>query len=130
MGVTSAAAKQRWNAGHYTQVKISVPKEAAAAFKASCLSAGVSMASEINRFMVTQTGAARPTKTPAGAYTTRQQRRKALYSVIARIQEIMDAEQNYMDNIPENLQNSALHDAAEQAVSALDEALTILSEAY
>jgi len=130
MEVTSTAVKQRFNAGHYTQVKVSVPKQIAAAFKANCSSAGVSMAGEIIRFMSGQIGAGNPEKKSAGAYSTRQQRRKALNSVIAQIQEIMDAEQNYMDNIPENLQNSVSHDAAEQTVSALDEALSVLNEAY
>jgi hypothetical protein len=128
MGTTSTAVKQRWNAGHYTQVKVSVPKDTAAAFKAGCLSAGVSMASEIIRFMSGQTGAGCHLK--PSAHTTRQQRRKALNNVIASIQAIMDAEQNYLENIPVNLQNSSLHDAAEQTVSALDEALSILGDAY
>ena len=130
MGGTSTAVKQRFNASHYTQVKVSVPKEVAAAFKARCFKMGVSMASEIIRFMSGRPNTARPEKNSAGAYTTRQLRRKALNNVIAMIQAIMDAEQNYMDNIPENLQNSTLHDAAEQTVSALDEAMGILCEAF
>jgi len=130
MGATSTAVKQRWNTSHYTQIKVSVPKEVAAAFKARCCHAGVSMASEITRFMRGQTGTGRSEKNSASVYTTRQLRRKALNNVITQIQAIMDAEQNYMDNIPVNLQSSSLHDTAEQTVSALDEALNILSEAY
>jgi len=130
MGVTSNDVKQRWNADHYTQVKVSVPKEIAAAFKAYCSAAGVSMASEIARFMSGQSGAHHSQKPSADPLTTRQQRRRTLNKVIDSLEAIMDAEQSYADNIPANLQNSSPHDAAEQTVSVLDEAISILSDAY
>jgi hypothetical protein len=45
------AYKQRWEAEHYKQIKISVRRELTAAFKADCEAAGVSMAGEISAFM-------------------------------------------------------------------------------
>jgi hypothetical protein len=130
MGISSCQVKQRWNNDHYTQVKVSVPKEIAASFKAHCSAAGVSMASEIARFMSGQSGPGHAPKPSADTLTTRQQRRRALNKVMALLEAIMDAEQSYADNIPANLQSSSPHDAAEQTVSVLDEAINILSEAY
>ena len=130
MGVTSNEAKQRWNAGHYTQIKISVPPELAAAFKANCAAEGVSMASEISSFICKKTTCRPIVKTSGNPYETRPLRRKALNKMIAQLRAIMDAEQGYLENIPENLQNSRFYEAAEYSVSALDEALGILSEAY
>ena len=128
MGNTSNKSKQCWNANHYTQVKVSVPPELAADFKAKCSADGVSMASEISRFMRGQSADSNPS--PANPYATRQQRRKALAMLIGQLEAIMDAEQSYQENIPENLQNGSLYDAAEQTVSALDDALNILGDAY
>lgn len=125
MGTTSNEAKQRWNKKHYTQVKVSVPHEIAEAFKSKCAAAGVSMAGEITKFMCSH----HPKKTGPDV-TTRQKRRKATVSVILQVEAIADAEQLYMENIPINLQNSERYELAEQAVSALEEALEILHNVY
>ena len=130
MGITSNEAKQRWNAAHYTQVKVSVSSELAAAFKAKCAADGVSMASILSRFMSEVTSGHHAVKNPIDPYKTRPQRRKALNIMIAQLGSIMDAEQSYLDNIPENLQNSRFYDAAEHSISVFDEALNILAEAY
>jgi len=108
-----------------TQVKFSIQQEIAAAFKAKCAAAGVSMASEISRFMSGHI----PKKTEPNV-TTRQQRRRALSKAILLLEAIADAEQDYKDNIPINLQNSQRYEAAEQAASALEEALDILHNTY
>ena len=130
MGTASNGAKQRWNASHYSQLKISVPPDLAAAFKAKCKAGNVSVTSEISRFMRRETGCGRSGGPPKSLYETRQKRRKALSAMIAQLEEIMEAEQGYMSNIPENLQNSGLYEAAEQAVSAMEEALDALGGAY
>jgi len=130
MGATSNETKQHWNADHYTQVKVSVPPELAAAFKAKCAVAGVSMASEISRFMLEYINKRSLSKSPINPFETRPQRRKAFNVIIEQLRAIVDAEQAYLDNIPENLQNSRFYDAAETSISALDEALDILSDAY
>ena len=130
MGAASNEIKQRWNANHYTQVKVSVPPELAVAFKAKCEGAGVSMASEISRFMREYTSRHSPVKAQTNPFETRPQRRKAFNAIIEQLRAIMDAEQTYLDNIPENLQCSRFYEAAESSISALDEALDILSEAY
>lgn len=128
MGTTSNEIKQHWNAMNYTQVKVSVPPDVASAFKAKCMEKGVSMTSEILRFMGEQENSVK--KTFTYAYTTRQQRRRAVKILMEQIEKIMDAEQQYKENIPSNLEGSCLYEAAEQAVSAFEEALDILNEAY
>jgi hypothetical protein len=123
MGHTSNEAKQHWNNSHYTQVKISVQPEIAAKFKAKCQAKGVSLASEISRFM---SGENKKT----AVCSTRQRRRKALVSVIAQLEEICYAEKDYCDNIPINLQNGERYEAAQQAFTAMEEALSLLYQAY
>jgi hypothetical protein len=130
MGITSNEAKQRWNTTHYTQVKVSVSSELAAAFKAKCVADGVSIASELSRFMSEETSGHHAAKTSINPYKTRPQRRKALNTMIDQLGALMAAEQSYLDNIPENLQNSRFYNAAEHSISVFDEALNILTEAY
>ena len=109
----------------YTQVKVSVAPEIAAEFKARCVSAGVSMAGELSSFMSLHKCTPKKPSTK-----TRQLRRKVLKSLIQQLEEILHAEQQYLDNIPANLQNSQVYEAAELTVTALEEALNILNEAY
>jgi hypothetical protein len=131
MGATSNESKQRWNASRYTQVKVSIEPELAKAFKARCAAKGVSVASEISRFMSSETGGGRfPKPRPPDPYATRQKRRRALKALVDQLEAIMDAEQRYLDAIPDNLQGSRHYDEAEQAVSAFEEAMTSLAEAY
>jgi len=123
MGTTSNKAKQRWNHLQYTQIKVSLQPEIAEAFKRKCQAKGVSMASEISRFMD------KTIKKPDSC-STRQKRRKALVSLILQLEEICDAEKQYWDNIPINLQNGERYEAAEQAYTAMEEALSLLYQAY
>jgi len=123
MGTTSNEAKQRWNDAHYTQIKVSVQPEIAAEFKKKCEAKGVSMASEISRFMSGENKKAEPC-------STRPRRRKTLISIIAQLEKICDAEKHYWDNIPTNLQSGPAFEAAEQTVSAMEEALALLDQAY
>ena len=113
---------------NYKQVKVLVATEIAENFKAKCETAGVSMASEISRFMSGQKGGRNQIK-PVSV-KTRQLRRKVLISLIQQTEAILDAELKYKDNIPVNLQNASIYEAAEQAVSALEEALNSLYEVY
>ena len=41
---TSSEVKARWNAAHYTQLVIYLPKDVAAAYKAKCRESGLSYA--------------------------------------------------------------------------------------
>lgn len=130
MGATSNQSKQRWNAAHYTQIKISVPSGLAQAFKAKCISGGVSFTAALSRFMREYSASTAPLKRPADPLASRPSRRKALAKLTSSLAAILDAEQRYLDNIPQNLQSSRFFDAAESSVSALEEAINILDSAY
>ena len=53
-----------------------------------------------------------------------------LYSWINTLDNIKDDEQDYYDNIPENLQYSQRAEDSEEAIEQLEEALDLLNEAY
>lgn len=44
------------------------------------------------------------------------------------LEELRDAEEEYIDNMPENMQSGEKYDAAKQAVSDLDEAIDMLDD--
>ena len=56
--------------------------------------------------------------------------RDDLYSIINELDSIKDDEQDYFDNIPENLQYSQRAEDSEQAIDNLEEALNLLNEIY
>ena len=129
MGDSSNKSKQQWNAKHYTQVKISADPELASAFKKKCAAANVSMASAISRLMRGYCNAPAPKKTEPD-YTTRRKRRVAVASMLQQLELIRDAEEEYKENIPENLQASSVNQNAEDAIEALEDAIEKLELAY
>ena len=58
------------------------------------------------------------------------QDKEDLYSLINELESLKDEEQDYYDNIPENLQNSQRAQDSEQAIDNLEEALDLLNEVY
>ena len=60
----------------------------------------------------------------------RRDRRLALEAVICQVELIRDAEELYMDRVPDNLCGSESYEIAEQAVSILDEVIPMLGEVY
>ena len=130
MGKTTNAAKQNWNAKHYSQIKVSVKPEIAAAFKAACEAAGVSMATALSGFM--ESYAALPVKKYFTQIqtTTRRNRRNALKSLLGCLELIRDAEVSYRDSIPENLGGSIVYETADECVALLSEAIDALDSAY
>jgi hypothetical protein len=129
MGNTTAKTKQHWNAAHYTQVKVSIDPGLSSAFKEACAASGESMASALSRHMADYCKI-KGGKKPPNDYSTRQRRRRAVGKIIASLEAIKEAEEAYAGNIPENLRNSVRYDDAEQSVNALDEAISMLAEAY
>ena len=59
-----------------------------------------------------------------------KERRKAATMVCDIVAALIDAEQNYVDNTPQNLRNSARYDMALERILSLQEALDILEQAY
>ena len=130
MGKTSNQSKQQWNDRNYVQMKISIAPGIAAAFKAKCAASGVSVTSELTRLMGGKSANRRIQKPNADMYRTRRLRRSSLEVLIEHIEAMRDAEQYYLDAMPDNLGTSPMHDAAEEIVSALDDALDSLYGAF
>ena len=130
MSDITSSAKDLWNAAHYTQVKVSVCPETAAAFKAACKNSNCSMASVLSKFMEDYSQAATKSKKQANPVPSRRKRRNSVKSIIANMEQLMLEEEAYKDNIPENLQGSKWYDAAEQSISIMQEAIDLLYEIY
>jgi hypothetical protein len=110
----------------YTQLKVSVPSQIAAAFKSSCSTSGVSMASVLSQYMAKYSAAPhKNTSTPSLA--TKRQRRTAIEKVITQLQYILHSEESYRDRIPENLRSSSVFDAADYWVSSLEDVIESLA---
>jgi ribonuclease D len=63
-------------------------------------------------------------------YNERRLRRKAIVDIVAQLEAIRDAEEQYKENMPENLRSSSRYETAEQAVEALGEAIELLEAAF
>ena len=130
MGVNGTDAKQRFNSAHYTQVKISVKPETAAAFKDACAASAVSMASVLAGFMNQFSGISAEKKGYSPDLSTKRQRRAAVRNIIQQLERVKDNEEFYMDNIPDNLQGSIRFESAEICVSNILEAIELLESTY
>ena len=97
----------------------------AASFKSDCIEKGVSMSDRIEAFMSGENRI----KTAADSVGTRR-RRKAVRLLAGKLENIIRAETGYMDRIPANLRDSAVYAAAEETIEALEQALSLLGEAY
>jgi len=62
--------------------------------------------------------------------STRQKRRRAISNIIKMISRIHNAEFEYMERIPENLQGGDAYSAAEESLDMLNDAIDALSDAY
>lgn len=129
MGIAATQSKQRWNASHYTQVKISVNPDIASDFKSACATTNASMASVLSKFMTEYSKAVIENKFPSDL-STRRKRRTAIKTLILQLERIMAAEERCRDNIPSNLQGSVVFDTADQYVSSLEETMELLHSIY
>ena len=63
-------------------------------------------------------------------YGSRRKRQAAVKSIHTRLLAIQAAEQKYLDNVPDNFQESESFEAGENAVVVLDEIIDLLTEVY
>jgi len=113
----------------YTQIKVAAKPEIAAAYKATCKATGVKMAADIANFMAKRSGTL-DKLARRQATSTRRRRREEIGRIADRVEELMDEESTYLQNIPENLQGGQRYSAAEETVEALAEACDLLRGAY
>jgi hypothetical protein len=106
------------------QVKFTIDAGTVSAFKNRCSREGVSMASEIRRFM----DGGHPIKDALARTDTRPERRKAVAGIIGALTRIMEMEAAYRDNIPEMFEGR--YEAADHACEQLAEAVTCLEDAF
>jgi len=139
MGNAATQAKQRYNEGHYTQVKVYVSPDVAIAFKRACATSNVSMSGKLSQFMSEYSNNDFYQKSlsntaishkPSIDYSTKRRRRTAILSLIQQLEQIKDAEESCRDNIPVNLQSSVVFENADQCVSLLEEAIDLLVSIY
>jgi len=117
----------------YRQVKILVDSTLAAAYKDTCHTAGTSMAEDLSRHMAGCTGSAvarTQIRNKNRDMGTRGRRRKASMESVLLLETILDRESAYMERIPDNLQGGPAYESAEKTVSALEQAIELLNEAF
>jgi len=108
-----------------TQIKFTIDSGVVSAFKAKCVSEGVSMASVISEWM----SARSPTnKVKIISTFTRPERQKAVSYYIDKLSEILDAESAYRDNIPEQFEQRI--ETANHSCEQLEEAIASLEDAF
>jgi len=122
---------KKWNAANYKQINIAVRPDLAAAFRAACEQAQTPMREALIA-LITQYCMAPPAikEQKDKGYITRSARRKATAVIITQLVKIRDAEEDYKQNIPSNLQNSSRYESADQAIQLLDEAIVILTDVF
>ena len=126
----SNVSKQRWNASRYTQLKFNIKHDIASAFKATCTTAGVSMASVISEFMAKYSQLPAKNKLLPDPFATRRLRRKYVKNLILQMEQLVAAEERWRDNTPENLQGSKWYEVAEQSIDTIQEVISLLEEIY
>jgi len=117
----------------YRQLKILVDHDLAKSFKRTCTTAGVSMASELSALMATRIGEASSLSVKADrlvGYDTRAKRRRHVGRIVAQLESIMEFEDAYRSNIPDNLQSGPAYEDAELAIDSLEQAIDLLKDAY
>lgn len=107
-----------------TQIKFTIESDIASAFKARCADEGVSMTSVIRDYMKTP----KASKGIKARTADRLKRRKTVADIIAVLSDVMEAEEAYCYNIPEQFEGR--RETAEHTCDRLSEAITCLEEAY
>jgi stalled ribosome rescue protein Dom34 len=128
-------AKQRWNEKNYTPIKISVRHHIASEFKSVCIEKGESQASVLARAMMEYTGTEVTAQNEVvkkasdeKRHDTRRKRRKVTNDIIKLLHQVLEAEEEYRDSIPESFVNRT--ETAEQTIDLLTQAIDHLTDAY
>ena len=106
------------------QIKFTIESDIVSAFKFKCNTQGVSMASVIREFMQTS----KPLKSVKIKTDTRPLRKKAVSEIIVLLNAIIQMEEQYRDNIPEQFQTR--FETADETCEQLSQAISCLEEAF
>ena len=130
MGSSSTRAKQKWNNEHYAHISIRVDKSLAAEFKSKCEEAGVSIAGALTMLMLGYRDGTVNSRPSKKTKDNRGRRRREIEKIITTVEDVLEREVGYMDNIPENLRNGIRYAEAEECTGHLEAALESLREAF
>jgi len=61
---------------------------------------------------------------------TRKKRRAAVNDIFIRLNAIMDAEERYRDSVLENLQGTKWHEASDESIAIIQEAIDLIADIY
>ena len=106
------------------QIKFTIESDIVSAFKTRCKLEGVTMTSVIRQYMKTS----QPAKEAKIKTDTRPLRRKAVSEIISLLNGIMQMEEQYRDNIPEQFESR--YESADQACEQLSQAISCLEDAF
>ena len=131
MGIAASKATAKWVAANLKQVKVAVNPDIAISFKSACETEGVSMASELSRFMAEYCKVSKK-RAPVlqEDVSTRRKRRKLVTDTIGRMKRVRDAEIRYKDNFPENLRGTSMYESTEESISVIEETIELLESIY
>ena len=132
MSTASTAAKQRWNKLHYSEIKASLDKDLVEQFKAKCKGDGASIAGVLATLMSEYCGRSTQQKKREKTlpHDTRPKRRKMASIIAGQIDDMLQSETIYRENIPPNLEDSIRAESSDHSIEKLGEALDALREAY
>jgi len=133
LGTAATMAKRKWNKEHYTNITVAMNPELASKLKGACKEGGESVSSVITRLVAAHLDAEIPPlkeNPEKKAPDNRGRRSRELWKHIAAIEAICSGEEEYLSNIPENLQGSIRYENAENSVEHMRSAIDELKEAY
>jgi gas vesicle protein len=133
MGTAATKAKRKWNREHYTNITTAMTPGLANKLKENCRENGKSVTSLITELVSVYldiNDSSPKEKSKKTASDNRGQRRRKLWKHIAAIEIICNGEEAYLNNIPENLQDSIRYENAENSVEQLKLAIDELKEVY
>jgi hypothetical protein len=130
MGMMESKSGRRRTVLKYTQVKVSIAFEVAAAFKTACVMNGVSMASVLSSHMAKYAKVGIEAKNRADPFGTRKKRRRVLCEILLLMGQLLAAEERYRDNIPANLQNSTVYSNVDWVIGKIDDIIDLLKYVY
>jgi hypothetical protein len=110
-------------------LKLRVKREVASSFKLACAGLGIAADDEIARLMASRCGLNLDAPSLLSV-DNRAHRRKAVRVLLQCLEKILSAESAYIENVPDNFQDSENTENAELSAEALSEAISILEDAY
>jgi hypothetical protein len=105
------------------QVKVTIDKKVASAFKKACHNANVSMASKLTQLMAEYSNTKISKAIYQPDYSTKRRRRASIHKILHQLEQIRDGEMRYQDAIPENLRGALYYNNSEEFISYLDSAI-------